>query len=194
MIITPRRLFTVSEERREEAGQIAEPPLRRAAVVAVVQNPYAGRYVEDLKPMVEASVALGELMAERMRSVFDSKDIQSYGKGGLVGTDGEQEHANALLTTAFADPFRKLIGSADAWISSYTKVCAPGTPIDIPMNHKDDVYVRSHYDGMTLALAGTPLPDEIALIFCVANRGRINARVGGLTHDQVQQRRKAGKP
>jgi len=194
MIITPRRLFTVSEERREEAGQVADPPLRRAAVVAVVQNPYAGRYVEDLKPMVEASVALGELMAERMRSVFDSKDIQSYGKGGLVGTDGEQEHANALLTTAFADPFRKLIGSADAWISSYTKVCAPGTPIDIPMNHKDDVYVRSHYDGMTLALAGTPLPDEIALIFCVANRGRINARVGGLTHDQVQQRRKAGKP
>lgn len=194
MIITPRRLFTVSEERREEAGQVADPPLRRAAVVAVVQNPYAGRYVEDLKPMIEASVALGELMAERMRSVFDSKDIQSYGKGGLVGTDGEQEHANALLTTAFADPFRKMIGSADAWISSYTKVCAPGTPIDIPMNHKDDVYVRSHYDGMTLALAGTPLPDEIALIFCVANRGRINARVGGLTHDQVQQRRKAGKP
>lgn len=192
MIITPRRLFTVSEERREEAGQVADPPLRRAAVVAVVQNPYAGRYVEDLKPMVEASVALGELMAERMRSVFDSKDIQSYGKGGLVGTDGEQEHANALLTTAFADPFRKLIGSADAWISSYTKVCAPGTPIDIPMNHKDEVYVRSHYDGMSLVLPDAPMPDEVAVIFCIANRGRLNARVGGMTHEEVVARKKKG--
>src|SRR5262245_27983427 len=115
--------------------------------------------------------------------------IQSYGKGGLVGLAGEQEHANALLTTAFADPFRKAIGSGDAWISSFTKVGAPGTSIDIPMNHKDDVYVRSHYDGMTIALADTPMPDEIALIFCIANRGRLNARVGGLTHDEVVARR-----
>lgn len=93
--------------------------------------------------------------------------------------------ANALLTTAFANPFREAIGGGGAWISSMTKVSAPGTPIDIPMNHKHDVYVRSHYDGMSLMLPGAPLPDEIAVIFCVASRGRINARVGGMTHSQA---------
>jgi hypothetical protein len=191
MKIKVRRLFTISEERREEAGRSADIPLRRTAAIAVVENPHVGRYVEDLKPMIDASVALGEEMARLALAAFGRNEIQSYGKGGLVGLAGEQEHANALLTTAFADPFRKVIGSADAWISSFTKVGAPGTPIDIPMNHKDDVYVRSHYDGMTIALADTPMPDEIALIFCIANRGRLNARVGGLTHDEVVARRAA---
>jgi hypothetical protein len=181
MKIQVRRLFTISEERREEAGRSADFPLRRTAAIAVVENPHVGRYVEDLKPMIDASVALGEEMARLALAAFGRNEIQSYGKGGLVGLAGEQEHANALLTTAFAD----------AWISSFTKVGAPGTPIDIPMNHKDDVYVRSHYDGMTIALADTPMPDEIALIFCIANRGRLNARVGGLTHDEVVARRAA---
>jgi hypothetical protein len=189
MKIKVRRLFTISEERREEAGRSADIPLRRTAAIAVVENPHVGRYVEDLKRMIDASVALGEEMARLALAAFGRNEIQSYGKGGLVGLAGEQEHANALLTTAFADPFRKAIGNADAWISSFTKVGAPGTPIDLPMNHKDDVYVRSHYDGMTIALADTPMPDEIALIFCIANRGRLNARVGGLTHDEVVARR-----
>jgi hypothetical protein len=189
MNIKVRRLFTISEERREEAGRSADIPLRRTAAVAVIENPHVGRYVEDLKPMIDASAALGEEMAQLAVAAFGRNEVQSYGKGGLVGLGGEQEHANALLTTAFADPFRRVIGNADAWISSFTKVGPPGTPIDIPMNHKGDVYVRSHYDGMTIALADTPLPDEIALIFCIANRGRLNARVGGLTHDEVTARR-----
>ena len=193
MKIELRRLFTVFEERLEQAGRRQDPPLRHMAIIAVVENPYAGRYVDNLQPMIQASIALGEQMAASLSSTFAGNDVQSYGKGGLVGTNGEQEHANALLTTAFANPFRKVIGRADAWISSFTKVCAPGSQIDIPMNHKDDVYVRSHYDGMTLALADTPMPDEIALIFCVANRGRLNARVGGLTHDEVQARLKGEK-
>ena len=127
MKIKVRRLFTISEERREEAGRSADIPLRRTAAIAVVQNPHVGRYVEDLKPMIDASVALGEEMARLAVAAFGRNEIQSYGKGGLVGLAGEQEHANALLTTAFADPFRKTIGSADAWISSFTKVGAPGT-------------------------------------------------------------------
>ena len=112
-------------------------------------------------------------------------------KVGLVrvGLAGEQEHANALLTTAFANPFRDALGGADAWISSMTKVAAPGTLIDVPMNHKDDVYVRSHYDGMSLQLPGIPMPDEVALIFCLATRGRPNARVGGMTHEEVLKRK-----
>jgi hypothetical protein len=111
--------------------------------------------------------------------------VQSYGKAGLVGLRGEQEHANALLTTTFANPFRDVISQAPAWISSATKVGAPGTPIDIPLNCVDDVYVRSHYDAITVCLPDTPMPDEIAVMFCVASGGRLNARVGGMSYAEA---------
>jgi hypothetical protein len=185
-----RRSYAILEVRNEEAGRPAAPPLRRVAAIAVVENPYAGRYVEDLRPMIEASVALGREMAALALAAFGPHAVQSYGKGGVVGVAGEQEHANALLTTAFANPIRDAIGGGDAWISSFTKKGAPGTLIDIPMNHTGDVYVRSHYDGMSVVVPDAPMPDEIAVIFCIANRGRINARVGGLTHDEVAARAK----
>ncbi|HZP75631.1 MAG TPA: amino acid synthesis family protein [Pseudolabrys sp.] len=191
MNITVRRRFVVLEERREEAGRIAAHPLRRLAAVCVVENPYAGRYVEDLKPMIDASVELGHDMAAFALDNFGQHEVQSYGKGGIVGMAGEQEHANALLTTAFANPIRDALGGGDAWISSFTKKGGPGTPIDIPMNHKDDIYVRSHYDGMSLVFPDAPMPDEIAVIFCIANGGRLNARVGGLTHDEVAARKRS---
>jgi hypothetical protein len=180
-----RRTFVVVEERREEAGKAAETPLRRVAAIAVVENPYAGRYVEDLKSMIEASAVIGQELGEIGLRAFGNFEVQSYGKGGIVGIDGEQEHANALLTTTFANPIRDAIGGGDAWISSFTKKAAPGTPIDVPMNHKDEVYVRSHYDGMSVMVPDAPMPDEIALILCLANRGRLNARVGGLTHQEA---------
>lgn len=182
-----RRTFTLVEERRIEAGQAADIPLRKVAAVLIVENPHFGRYVSDLKPMIDASVGLGPLIAEQAIAALKPYQAQSYGKGGIVGTAGEQEHANALLTTAFANPIRDAIGGAEAWISSMTKVAAPGTPIDIPMNCKDDVYVRSHYDGMTIMLPDAPMPDEIAVIFCMANRGRLNARVGGLSYVEAQK-------
>ena len=184
----------IVEERKEEAGRIADQPLRRVAAVAVVENPYAGRYVEDLTPMIDASVRLGQDMAQLALSGFGQHEVQSYGKGGIVGLNGEQEHANALLTTAFANPIRDVIGGGDAWISSFTKKGGPGTLIDIPMNHKDDVYVRSHYDGMSVLLSDAPMPDEVAVIFCIANSGRLNARVGGLTHEDVMARKHAKRP
>lgn len=190
MRIKIRRSFTLLEERLEEAGQFAAQPLRRLAAVAIVENPFAGRYVEDLKPMIDSSVELGRTIAKVALATFGPHEVQSYGKGGIVGVDGEQEHANALLTTAFANPIRDAIGGGDAWISSFTKKGVPGTLIDIPMNHKDDVYVRSHYDGMSIVLPDAPMPDEIAVIFCLANRGRLNARVGGLTHEEVMTRKK----
>jgi len=188
MHLTVRRSFVISETRCEEGGRISNMPLHRIAAVAIVENPYAGRYVEDLQPMIDGSIALGKELAELALSAFGSHEVQSYGKGGLVGVAGEQEHANALLTTAFANPFRDAIGGGDAWISSFTKKGRPGTPIDIPMNHIHDVYVRSHYDGMSIVLPDAPMPDEVAVIFCLANRGRLNARVGGLTHEQVMAR------
>jgi len=189
--INIRRSYVIIDQRQEEAGRPAAQPLRRLAAVAVVGNPYAGRFVEDLTPMIEASVALGAAMAKLALASFGPHEVQSYGKGGVVGVNGEQEHANALLTTVFANPIRDAIGGGDAWISSFTKIGGPGTLIDVPMNHKDDVYVRSHYDGMSLMLPDAPMPDEIALIFCIANRGRLNARVGGLTHEEVVQRKNA---
>jgi hypothetical protein len=191
MNIKIRRTFVFVEERREEAGRVSNLPLRRVAAAAVVENPYAGRYIEDLAPMIEGSVRLGKELGELVLSVLGRHEVQSYGKGGIVGMNGEQEHANALLTTAFANPIRGMVGGGDAWISSFTKKGGPGTAIDIPMNHKDDIYVRSHYDGMSLVLPDAPMPDEIAVIVCLANRGRLNARVGGLTHEEVAARKAA---
>lgn len=181
-----RRTYTIVEDKFEDAGQSAPAPVRKVAVVTVLENPYASAgFVKDLSPLMKDSVQLGGRIGEMALAALGNYTAQSYGKGGLVGLDGEQEHANALLTTAFANPIRGAIGGGKAWISSMQKVVSPGTTIDIPMNHKDDVYVRSHYDGMTITLQGTPMPDEIAIIFCLASGGRINARVGGLTHEEV---------
>lgn len=189
MKLNIRRTFAIVEERREEAGRPANMRLRRVAAVAVVSNPLAGRFVEDLKPMIDASVSLGRELGALALEAFGDQEVQSYGKGGIVGTAGEQEHANALLTMAFANPIRELLGGGDAWISSFTKKGVPGTQIDIPMNHKDDIYVRSHYDGMSLMLPDAPMPDEVVVIVCLANRGRLNARVGGLTHEEAAARK-----
>lgn len=154
--------------------------LRKIAVVAVIDNPYAGKQIDDLKPMIEASVAIGRSMGKAFVETMLPYKVLSYGKGGIVGINGEQEHVNALLTTAFAEPVRAAVGGGKAWISSMTKRGAPGTVIDIPLAHKDALYVRSFYDGVTLTLHDTPGPNEIALIMAGANRGRIGARVGGL--------------
>lgn len=187
-----RRTFTIVENKFEDSGQTAPTPVRKVAVVTVLENPYASAgFVKDLSPLIESSVDLGHKMAEMALEALGEYSAQGYGKGGLVGLNGEHEHANALLTTVFANPIREAIGGGEAWVSSMQKVVAPGATIDIPMNHKDDVYVRSHYDGMTITLQGTPMPDEIAIIFCLSSHGRINARVGGLTHEEVSTRKKA---
>lgn len=191
MDLNIRRVFTIVDDLFEEGVTRVDTPLRKAAVVFVVENPLVGTKGKDLSALIEVSPSLGHKVGEVLLRAMGDFEIQSYGKGGLVGLGGEQEHANALLTTAFANPIRELIGGADAWISSFQKVVAPNTLIDIPMNHKDDVYVRSHYDGMTVSVPGGPAHDEIAIIFCAASRGRLNARVGGLTHDEVLARKGA---
>jgi hypothetical protein len=185
MDITPRRVLSITDDRHWDAGTTSAPPLRKVAVIAVLENPFAGRHGADLSAMIAASEALGRRMGEILVRALDGMAVQSYGKGGIVGLAGEQEHANALLTTRFANPLRDAIGGGDAWISSFTKVAPPGEAIDIPLNNIHDVYVRSHYDGMTVALPGGPLSDEIAIIFCAATGGRINARVGGMTHESA---------
>jgi hypothetical protein len=180
-----RKWFSFIEHHVDPAAPNALP-LRKVAVAAVVENPYAGKQVEDLRPMIAASEELGREMGKVLMETLGPYRVQSYGKAGIAGLDGEQEHANALLTTTFANPLRDAVGGGKAWISSFSKRAAPGTPIDIPLASKDALYVRSHYDGMTVALPDSPLPDEIAVIFCVANRGRIGARVGGLKFEDIK--------
>ena len=175
-----RRFYTFVEHKLSEAGKESDMPLLKVAAVAVVENPCAGRYVEDLAPMIAASKQLGQELSRQVTQALAPYQAQSYGKAGIVGINGEQEHANALLTTVFAEPVRDALGGGKAWISSFTKRGGPGTAIDVPLACKDALYVRSHYDGMTITLHDAPLPDEIAVIVCVANRGRLTARVGGL--------------
>jgi hypothetical protein len=186
MQLKVRRAYTFIENRGSEAAKAAGVPLRKVAAVLVIENPYAGRYVKDLNPMIKASAVLGRELAVMAAAALAPYKAQSLGKGALVGISGEQEHANALLTNVFAEPLRDLLGGGKAWISSMTKVAAAGTMIDIPMNSKDALYVRSHYDGMSLVLPDAPMPDEIAVILCLANRGRLNARVGGLRYEQMK--------
>lgn len=188
MKLVPRRLLSFVEDIYEEGATRVDVPHRKAAVVAVLQNPFAGTVGADLSEGIKASAELGGLVGRKLMEAMGDFPVQGYGKGGLVGLGGEPEHANALLTTTFANPIRDLIGGAQAWISSFQKMVPPYATIDIPMNHKDDVYVRSHYDGMTIYLPNGPQTDEVAVIFCATSRGRLNARVGGLTHEEVMAR------
>jgi hypothetical protein len=182
-----RRLYTVVEETLHDKGPASGEPLRKVAVVAVVRNPHAGDcYVEDLSGLIDASRAIGERISKMAADQMKPYKVESYGKAALIGTRGEQEHGVAMLTTVFGNVLREAVGGGKAWISSITKRAAPGEPIDIPLAHKDALYVRSHYDGMTIMVPDAPLPDEIAVICVVANRGRLNHRIGGPRKEDIK--------
>src|SRR5690606_7490561 len=143
-------------------------------------------FVQDLAPMIEASAGIGHQIGAKGKALMAPYGgVPSYGKAGLVGLSGEQEHVNALLTSDFANPIREAIGGAKAWIPSVTKCAAAGASIDVPLAHKDALYVRSHYNNMTLQFGDAPLPNEIVLIMAFTNRGRVHARVGGIRHEEM---------
>lgn len=181
-----KRTLTFIEEIAEEAGQRADPPLRKVAVAAIIDNPFANRFEHDLKPLTDASAAIGRTICTLAVSLLAPQKAQSYGKAAIVGVNGEQEHGVAMLTTVFGNVMREAAGGGKAWISSITKRAAPGATIDIPLAHKDALYVRSHYDGLTITLPDAPLPNEIAIICAFANRGRPNHRVGGLAAGEIK--------
>jgi hypothetical protein len=169
-----------------EAGRAVEPPLRKVAVVAIIDNPFAGKFEQDLSPLTKASEEIGRQMSKMAMALLSPHKPESYGKGAIVGMNGEQEHGVAMLTTVFGNVMRKAAGGGKAWISSMTKRAAPGGSIDIPFAHKDALYVRSHYDGITITLNDAPLPNEIALICAFANRGRPHHRVGGPKASEIK--------
>jgi Amino acid synthesis len=180
-----RKILTFVDESRSEAGQPAQIPLRKVAAVAVVKNPFAGKFEQNLSSLVEASDAVGREITAIALDLLRPYAAESYGKGAIVGLSGEQEHGVAMLTTVFGNVMREAIGGGKAWISSMTKRAAPGATIDVPLAHKDALYVRSHYDGMTIMLPDAPQPNEIAIIAVYATRGRPNARVGGLAAAEI---------
>jgi hypothetical protein len=181
-----RRTLAFCDEVSSEAGQPVTPPLRKVAVAAIIENPFAGRYERDLGPLTEASAAIGREICRIAIAMLAPHRAESYGKAAVIGLAGEQEHGVAMLTTVFGNVMRDHAGGGKAWISSITKRAAPGATIDIPLAHKDALYVRSHYDGITVTLPDAPLPDEIAVICAYANRGRPNHRVGGLAASEIK--------
>lgn len=179
-----RRVITQVHEDRSAEGRDADVPLRKVVAAAVVANPYAGRWVDDLGAAVEWSVGLGTDLGGRAAEAL-GEPVLSYGKGGIAGTAGSQEHAVMFVTTPFGDALRAAVGGGAAWISSATVVGAPGTLLTIPLAHKDALYVRDHYDAVTLYPGDAPHPDEVVVAVAVANRGRLGARLGGLPATDV---------
>lgn len=170
-----------------ESGQPADgEPVRRIVIAAVIHNPYAGRFSLDLGDIVAESELLGHEFGRRAVSAADGAPIQSYGKACLVGSLGEYEHGNAFLTQLFADPVRDAVGGGKSWVPSTGKVGGPGATIDIPLAHKDALYVRSHYDTISASFGDAPRPDEVVVAFVFASRGRLHARLGGIAADAIR--------
>jgi hypothetical protein len=181
-----RKWVSHVEEIGHDGGVAAGSSLVKAAVGVVFRNPFAGRYEADLSPLTEPSAWLGTELGRRASALLGGHAVASYGKGGIAGVNGEQEHVVACVTSVFGDALRQSAGGGEAWISSFTKVAAAGTSIDIPLAHKDALYVRSHYDGITLADADSPRPDELMICVAVASGPRVHERSGGITPEQIQ--------
>ena len=183
-----RKIVTFVEETRTEMGKPVNPPTRRAAAVAVIENPFAGMYVEDLTELMEIGEELGALLTERAVAALGipGSSAESYGKAAAVGENGELEHAAAILHPKLGTPVRKTLGKGAALIPSSKKRGGPGVALDIPLGHKDAAFVRSHFDGMEIRVNDAPRADEILVAIAVTDSGRPLPRVGGLTKDQIK--------
>ena len=183
-----RKILTFLEETRIEGGKAVSPPTRRAAAVAVVENPFAGKYVEDLTELMAIGEELGGLLAEKAVAALgiDPATAESYGKAAAVGEDGELEHAAAILHPRMGAPVRKALGKGAALIPSSKKRGGPGVALDIPLGHKDASFVRSHFDGMEVRITDAPRAREIMVAIAVTDSGRPLPRVGGLTKAEIK--------
>jgi len=183
-----RKIVTFVEETRSEMGRSIDPPTRRAAAVAVIENPFAGKYVEDLSELMAIGEELGELLTQRAVAALGipANRVESYGKAAAVGENGEIEHAAAILHPKLGTPVRKVLSKGAALIPSSKKRGGLGVALDIPLGHKDAAFVRSHFDGMEVRINDAPRANEIMVAVAVTDSGRPLARVGGLTKDQIK--------
>ncbi|MCU9837706.1 amino acid synthesis family protein [Ruegeria sp. WL0004] len=183
-----RKIAVIIEETRIEAGRQIDPPTRKAVAVAVIENPFAGRYVDDLTELMDTGAELGALLGERCVQALGIRPEQaeSYGKSAMVGENGELEHAAAILHPKLGAPLRKAVEKGAALVPSSKKMGSPGQVLDVPLGHKDAAYVRSHFDGIEVRLNDAPRANEIMVAVAVTDSGRPLPRVGGLTHAEAE--------
>ena len=177
-----RKILTIVEETQAEGGRPVHPPTRKAAAIAVVDNPFAGRFEQDLEILVDLGERLGWMLGKRAVAALGIEPgaVQSYGKAAIVGEDGELEHAAAILHPKLGAPFRRAVEHGAALIPSAKKRGGMGAAIDVPLNHKDAAFVRSHFDAMEVRVPDAPRRGEIVVIVVVTDSGRPFPRIGGL--------------
>lgn len=190
-----RKIVTVVDEVLTEQDREVTPPIRRAAAIAVIANPFAGKYQEDLTDLIDIGEELGQLLAERAVAALgvsgsnendNRSNVESYGKAAAVGENGELEHAAAILHPKLGAPFRKVLGKGAALIPSSKKRGGMGVVLDIPLGHKDAAFVRSHFDGMEVRVTDAPRANEILVAVAVTTGGRPLPRVGGLQASEIK--------
>ncbi|GJD52856.1 hypothetical protein OPKNFCMD_5623 [Methylobacterium crusticola] len=185
-MIEIRKIVVTVEEVRHDGGPPLAAPVLKGAVACVLRNPFAGRHEAAITPMMEALKPLGVVCATKLLQALggDPARIEAYGKGSLVGAAGELEHG-ALWHVPGGYAMRELLGQALAIVPSMTKVGPMGASLDVPIHHKDAAYVRSHFDGITVAVADAPRADEILFALAMTTGGRPHARVGGLAKEGI---------
>jgi hypothetical protein len=171
-----RKTVFLRETLYGEAGAAGARPVHRAAVLAVIPNPYAGNDAASLEPLYELGAGLAERLMPELVRLLGGQAV-SYGKAAIVGVAGEMEHGAAILHPKLGKPMRAAVGGGEAIIASNVKVAAAGTGVDVPLNHKDDVWSFDELDTMTLAVADAPRPDEVVVVLAIADGGRVRARI-----------------
>ena len=182
-----RKQVTIVEDIFHEGGPVARTPYRRAAVLSVIKNPFAGRFVEDIVGFSEDLKPLGLEMAKALIAALggDPKKIEGYGKGAIVGAAGEVEHG-ALWHAPGGYAMREALGGAKAIVPSAKKVAGPGARLDVPITHIDASYVRSHFDAIEVGIADAPRADEMLLVLAMTTGARVHDRAGGLKASEIK--------
>jgi hypothetical protein len=185
--MTIRKLVTITDEVLVEMGQPVSPPTRRAAAIAVIANPFAGRFEGDLSALIETGAELGEVLTQRAISALglEPGEAESYGKAAIVGEAGEIEHAAAILHPKLGAPMRAALGGGAALVPSAKKRGGMGAAIDVPLGHRNAAFVRSHFDAMAVSIADAPRAGEILVAVVVTDSGRPLPRVGGLSAAEI---------
>jgi hypothetical protein len=183
-----RKIVVQLDEVRIEMGRAVEPPTRRAVAMAVIANPFAGQYAENLDALISIGEELGALLGARCVAALGIRPeaAHSYGKAAIVGEAGELEHAAAILHPKMGATLRREVSSGAALVPSAKKMGGLGTAIDVPLGHKDAAFVRSHFDAIEARVADAPRRDEIVVAIAVTDSGRPHARVGGLQVSEIQ--------
>ena len=183
-----RKLLVLVEETRREMERTVDPPTRKAVAIAVIRNPFAGTYAADLEPLMAIGEELGGLLGQRAVAALGIApgEAESYGKAAIVGSDGELEHAAAILHPRLGKPLREAVEKGAALVPSAKKMGGLGTPIDVPLGHKDAAFVRSHFDAIEVRLPDAPRHDEILVAVAVTDSGRPAPRIGGLQKHEIK--------